>query len=87
MARYRVSIETYFGYNEGTFDAENANKAKYKMFKYLFKKSFPFKEFLRIFNPQAKKVADDALMTWCEYGNPYGYQHNLSVIDMMKKER
>lgn len=46
-----------------------------------------FKEFLRIFNPQAKKVADDALMTWCEYGNPYGYQHNLSVIDMMKKER
>lgn len=86
MNRYRVSIETYFGYNEGTFDAETKSKAVYKMYKYLFKNSFPFTEFLRIFNPKAEKVPDDALMTWCEYGSTYGYRHNLSCIDMMKKE-
>lgn len=86
MSRYRVSIETYFGYNEGTFDAETKNKAIYKMYKYLFKKSFPFKEFLKIFRPKAVKVADDALMTWCEYGSICGFPHNLSFIDMMKKE-
>ena len=86
MNRYRVSIETYFGYNEGTFDAESKSKAVYKMYKYLFTKKLPFKEFLEIFRPTAEKVADDALMTWCEYGSTYGFRHNLSCIDMMKKE-
>ena len=85
MPRYKVSIETYFGYNEGTFDAETKSKAVYKMYKYLFKKPFSFKEFLIIFNPRAEQVADDALMTWCEYGSTYGFRNNLSCIDMMKR--
>lgn len=85
MPRYKVSVESYFGYNEGTFDAESKSKAVYKMYKYLFKKSFPFKNFLEMFNPRAEQVADDALMTWCEYGNIYGFRHNLSCIDMMKR--
>lgn len=85
MSRYKVRIETYFGYNEGTFDAESKSKAVYKMYKYLFKKPFTFKEFLEIFNPRAEKVADDSLLTWCEYGNIYGFRNNLSFIGMMKR--
>lgn len=86
MPRYRVSIETYYGYTEGTFDAETKSKAVYKMFKYCFKKPFKFKEFLEIFRPTAEKVADNALMTYREYGNAYGSPHDLRYIDMMKKE-
>lgn len=83
--RYRVQIETYFGYIEGTFDADNQNKAKYIMFKYL-KPMLSFKEYLAIFRPTAKRVEDDALKTWCEYGNRYGYSDRLVYIGMMKEE-
>lgn len=85
--RYRVNIDTYFGYNEGTFDADSGNKAKYKMYNYLFtgKQRISFKEFLRIFNPTAKRVTDDALKTWCEYGDAYGRTTRLVYIGMMKE--
>lgn len=84
MPRYRVSIETYYGYDEGTFDAETKSKAVYKMYQYLYKKPFTFGEFLRIFRPFAEKVANDAEMTYCSYGNVYGFRNNLRYIDKMK---
>lgn len=84
--RYRVTIDTYFGYNEGTFDADNQNKAKYMMYKYLDAK-ISFKEFLEIFRPTAKRVEDDALKTWCEYGNVFGHPNHLDYIGMMKEEK
>lgn len=88
MPRYRVSIETYFGRNEGTFNADNANKAKYMMYKYVTPPTthFKFHDFLRIFAPTAERVDDNALMTWKEYGSIYGYPENLSYIGAMKNE-
>ena len=86
--RYRVRIETYFGYNEGTFDADSGNKAKYMMYNYLFtgKQRISFGQFLDYFRPTAVKVEDDALKTWCEYGNVFGYPNHLDYIGMMKEE-
>lgn len=83
--RYRVRIDTYFGFNEGTFDADNQNKAKYMMYKYL-KAKLSFGEFLYIFKPTAYRVEDDALKTWCEYTCVYGKSDHLDYIGMMKED-
>lgn len=89
MPRYRVRIQTYFGHNEGTFNADNANKAKYMMYKYVLKppRHLKFGDFLSIFMPTTERVDDNALMTWKEYGSIYGYPDNLSYIGAMKNAK